>query len=381
MPRPVAQCRRLPGLLLTTVKAKVFEMTKRAINIFSPNWATEDSYGRLAIELALGFEDKGYHVNRFGDGAPDNQPIRPVYGGLFLGYPTLFGKFYEEKYGVLAKMGTRVAVTMFESTKLLNGWATGLNRCNAVIVPSSFLKPVFRRNGVKASIHVLPLGVSQEFLAPKLRTFSSDKPLTFLAIADRGARKAWDKALFSFVEAFGDDMRFKLILKSRGKQFELTNPNVERVCRDMTNAELAELYHQADVMIFPSSGEGFGLPPREFAATGGIALATNWGGTADALQEWGISLPAKMGTAWRDKREWYGKLGQWAEVDQDMLALKLRLIANYFEIFAQQSYKSAAPFVAREYQWSRFVNGVESIWRDASETKMKPEVQYASAGD
>jgi glycosyltransferase involved in cell wall biosynthesis len=367
--------------VLATAKAKVFEMTKRAINIFSPNWATEDSYGRLAIELALGFEAKGYHVNRFGDGAPDNQPIRPVYGGLFLGYPTLFAKFYEEKYGVLAKMGPRVAVTMFESTKLLNGWATGLNRCNAVVVPSSFLKPVFRRNGVKAPIHVLPLGVSQEFLAPKLRTLSPDKPLTFLAIADRGARKAWDKALFSFVEAFGDDMRYKLILKSRGKQFDLANPNVERIGRDMSNAELAELYRASDVMIFPSCGEGFGLPPREFAATGGIALATNWGGTADALQEWGISLPAKMGTAWRDKREWYGKLGQWAEVDQDMLVLKLRLIANYFEVFAKQSFENAASFVAKEYQWSRFTDGVEAIWRDVSELKTKPEVQYASAGD
>jgi glycosyltransferase involved in cell wall biosynthesis len=361
-------------------------MSMSAINIFSPNWAVQDSYGRLAVELAFGFEQRGYHVNRFGDGAPDKQFIRPTFGGLFLGYPTLFKKHYEETWGVLASMGPRVAITMFESNKLLDGWATGLNRCNAVIVPSSFLKPVFRRNGVKAPIHVLPLGVSQEFLAPKLRTLSPDKPLTFLAIADRGARKAWDKALFSFVEAFGNDMRFKLVLKSRNKQFELTNPNVERVCRDMSNAELAELYHQADVMIFPSCGEGFGLPPREFAATGGIALATSWGGTADALQEWGVSLPAKMVTAWRDKREWYGRLGQWADVDHDTLVLKLRLVADYFEYFAQDAMKASA-FVAKEYQWSRFVTGVETIWREASEPKklLEPQlsevVKYASAGD
>jgi glycosyltransferase involved in cell wall biosynthesis len=347
---------------------------KSTINIFSPNWETQDSYGRLASELALGFEVKGYHVNRFGDGAPDKQ-IRPTFGGLFLGYPTLFKRYYGEVWGAFANMGPKLAVTMFESTRLPQDWKDNLNRCGAVVVPASFLKPVFRRSGVKAPIHVLPLGVSQEFLVPRLRTLSSERPLTFLAIADRGTRKAWGKALFAFEEAFGQDTRFKLILKSRGKQTSLTNANVEQIEGDMSNAELAELYHKADVMIFPSCGEGFGLPPREFAATGGIALATNWGGTADALREWGIVLPAKMGNAWRDKREWYGKMGQWADVDHDTLVLKLRLIADYFDFFAKDAFEKAAPFVAGNYQWSQFASGVEALWRTVS------EVQYASAGD
>jgi glycosyltransferase involved in cell wall biosynthesis len=356
-------------------KLGIIEMNSRAINIFSPNWAVQDSYGRLAVELALGFEQRGYHVNRFGDGAPEHQAIRPTFGGLFLGYPTLFKRFYSEKYGAFANMGPKLAVTMFESTKLPHDWKDNLNRCGAVVVPASFLKPVFRKSGVKAPIHVLPLGVSQEFIQARLRTLSSERPLTFLAIADRGERKASSKAIHAFVQAFGDDMRFKLILKSRHKGFTLTNPNIERVVGDLSNAEMAELYQKADVMIFPSCGEGFGLPPREFAATGGISLATNWGGTADALREWGIMLPAKMGDAWRDKRDWYKKLGQWAEIDHDTLVLKLRLISNYFEYFAQQAFDQAAPFVAENYQWGQFAGGVEAIWRKVS------EVKYASAGD
>jgi glycosyltransferase involved in cell wall biosynthesis len=358
-------------------------MKNRVINIFSPNWETQDSYGRIALELKQGFEAKGYHVNPFGDNAPETI-LQPAWGGLFLGYPTLYKDF--ERQILFAEFGKRVAITMFESTKLLDGWKENLNRCAAVVVPSQFLVSVFRQGGVKVPLHVHPLGISQEFFSePQLRTFSSDKPLTFLAIADRGARKAWDKALFSFVEAFGDDMRYKLILKSRGKQFDLANPNVERIGRDMSNVELAELYRASDVMIFPSCGEGFGLPPREFAATGGIALTTSWGGTADALQKWGVGLPSKMVTAWRDNRKWYGKQGQWAEVDQNQLVLKLRLIADYFDFFAADA-KKASEFVAKEYQWSSFVNKVETIWTEVNKPKqaivIKPveEVKHAIAG-
>ena len=351
------------------------------INIFSPNWETQDSYGRIALELKKGFEAKGYHVNPFGDNAPITV-LQPAWGGLFLGYPTLYKDF--ERQILFAEFGQRVAITMFESTKLLDGWTENLNRCAAVIVPAQFLVNVFRSNCVKAPLHVLPLGVSSEFISkPRLRTLSPKRPLTFLAIADRGARKAWDKALFAFEEAFGDDMRYKLILKSRKPSFSIANPNIEQIGRDMSNEQLAKLYRRADVMIFPSCGEGFGLPPREFAATGGIALATNWGGTADALQMWGVELPFKLETAWRDNRKWYGKQGQWANVNQNELVAKLRRVADYFDNFAEDAMK-AAKFVAEQYQWSCFVDGVETVWQAAIKPQ-KPieikEVQYAIAGD
>jgi len=305
------------------------------------------------------FQSYGYHVNQFGDGAPDNQIIRPAFGGILLGYPTLHAD-----YGLFAQHGPRVALTMFESTKLPEGWAENLNKCDAVIVPGQFLVDVFRDNGVNAPMQVYPLGVSSEFLTYIVR--EKTRPFTFIAIADRGKRKAANKVMYAFVRAFGDDMRYRLILKAREFRYEVKNPNITLIGKDMSNKELADLYRQAQVMVFPSCGEGFGLPPREFAATGGVAMVTNWSGTADAVAEWGIPLPYTMSDAWEGHPKWYGKLGQWADVDIDTIAKRMQLIARNFPIYAMRGTR-AAEFVRHNYRWEIFGQNVINLWERVAE--------------
>lgn len=340
------------------------------INIFAPNWEVQDSYGRIASELADGLSARGYYVNPFGYGA-QNKPIQIATGGLFLGYPTQFNSYAY----ALNQVGPRLAITMFESTKLLDGWAEQLNQCDAVVVPAQFLVDVFQANGVKTAIEVHPLGISSDFLTHDLRVADPERPLTFLAIVDRGLRKGGWKALEAFSRAFGEDERYRLVLKSRKDgtlaRFKIANRNVETIAEDYSNAEMAQLYRRCDAMIFPSCGEGFGLPPREFAATGGLALATHWGGTADDIEQWGIPLPYRMTTAWADK-VWYGKQGTWASVDVDELAHILQSLANNFEAFTERV-SDASAFVAEQYSWSAFVDAIESIWKRIS----AKEIVYA----
>lgn len=336
------------------------------INLFSPTWDACDSYGRLASELASGFEACGYHVNQFGDDAPENQSVRPAFGGLFLGYPTLFSEFYEAKYGAFASMGPRVAITMFESTRLPDGWAENLNRCDAVVVPAHFLVDVFREAGVGTPVEVVPLGISNAFTNVTRRAVPENgEPFTFLCIGDRGLRKGWHKVSMAFVRAFGNDMAYRLIIKRRSPM-QFTNPNFEAIPDDYSDAEMADLYRRAHVMVFPSAGEGFGLPPREFAATGGVVLATNWGGTADNLSQWGISLPYTLVDAWEDKSEWFHKLGQWADVDIDVLADQMHFIADHFENYADFGVR-AAGFVRSHYRWESFARRVQVLWETVKE--------------
>lgn len=351
------------------------------VTVYTPgHWDVADSYGLIACQLARHLTALDVHVNAVGMGhtVMDNQPpdvravtdrpIQPSLGGIVLGYPTGYAR-----HSGLLHAGPRVAITMFESSKIPAAWVQPLNEMDAVVVPSWFCADVFKACGVTAPLHVVPLGVGDSYrYAPR----PTSRPLTFLAFMDRGARKGGLVALRAFGMAFGGDMRYRLILKERDQKrpTAVIDSNVEVVHQDMSEAELYQLYLRADVLINPHKGEGFGLIPREFAATGGIALTTNWSGTVDGLSRWGWPLPYTLERAdWRGNTNLEGQdLGEWARVDANLVAERLRDVAanlQGYRVVAQDH----APYVPHLYSWRAFTEQVLAIWKDAAH-------DYAYAG-
>ena len=332
-----------------------------------------DSYGLIGCELIRNLEAIGVTANAIakGDARHANQPpdiaaitARPLhlsYGGIMLGYPTAYAD-----YGPLAQVGARVAVTMFESSKIPPDWVAPLNGMDAVVVPSQFCLDVFRACGVTAPIHVVPLGISETY-QPYKRPYRI--PFTFLAWMDRGKRKGGFHALKAFSLAFGDDPDVRLILKARDNVtgFTVGNGNIQLIAHDMTEAELYELFKSADCLVNPNLGEGFGLVPREFAATGGISLATNWSGTADDIELWGWPIPYTLKPAdWRGIKKFQGiDLGDWAEPDVNELAGLMRDVVENRETY-QTVAMNQAKSIHKLYSWRRFTTAVYEIWREAA---------------
>ena len=356
------------------------------ISIYAPgHWDLADSYGLIACQLARHLTALGARINAFalGEAVHDsqsddirsitNRPIRAALGGLVLAYPTAY-----DKYGPLSMAGPRVAITMFESTRLPAGWAESLNTCQAVIVPSQFCREVFLAAGVTVPVHVIPLGIDETY-QPARRAADSN-PYTFLAFADRGRRKGLHEAMGAFVQAFGDDTRYRLILKMRARdqRINVLNPNIDMVQQDMSPADLCALYHQADCMVFPAHGEGFGLPPREFAATGGTVIATHWGGLVDGIRTWGIPLGCSLEPAWHGhpKFERAG-LGEWAAPDIDQLVMWMQAVADRRAFFAQVSYERAEQ-VRAMYTWPAFAQSVLAVWKEVARAKHRDTAHAAA---
>lgn len=347
------------------------------VNIFTPGHLDiYDSYGLIAVQLTRHLTRLGVYVNAIplGDRQMDSQPadiaeivrrpIRPVFGGILLGYPTSYAA-----YGVLASAGPRVAVTMFESTQIPATWPPLLNELDAVIVPSKFCRDVFISCGVTAPVYVAPLGIG-EIYQPAVRQRKPGDPFTFLAFVDRGVRKGWHHATQAFVKAFDDDPNYRLILKARtgdGPPIAITNPNITLLQQDMTEQELYELYLSADVLVNANMGEGFGLIPREFAATGGLSLATNWGGTAERIGEWGLPIAHDLVPAWGDKHHPKG-LGMWADPDIPELASLMEVVAQTRDRWQPKAYERAGN-LHKLYSWEKFGRSVLAHWKSAV---MKP---------
>ena len=163
------------------------------MNVFSPSFDPYDGYGRMGLELIYHLDKLGLYVNAAGGNNTQrvwdtqtehmqklmDKPIKPMLGGFVLGYPTLY-----ERFGNLANSGVKVAITMFESTVLPDGWMQALNDCDAVIVPAKWLVKVFKHCGVYKPIHVVPLGISETFMVADrrepYRSFTKHNPFTFL---------------------------------------------------------------------------------------------------------------------------------------------------------------------------------------------------------
>lgn len=331
------------------------------INIFAPTFDPCDSYGRIANELSAHLHDMGVHVNHFGPLAPEHV-IKPSLGGLKLGYPTM-----HKGFNPLAHLGKSIALTMFESEVLPEGWVEALNQCEAVIVPCRWNEQTFRDNGVNVPIYVVPLGVSEPFFDVRKR--EPDTPMRFLTIGDRGQRKGWQQAMRAFNLAFGDDMDYELICKVRDSHMQITNPNIHVLEGDFSDSQMVDLYHSCHVMLFPSMAEGFGLPPREFAATGGVAMATNFGGLADEMDQWGVSIDDyTLVPAWEANPEWAGKLGTWADVNCYALAEQLKRVVTYYPEYAGHAVDAAA-FCRATYDWQKTAESVYDIWTSLTEVQ------------
>lgn len=325
-------------------------MNPEAVTLCSPTWEIGASYGRYAQEVRRALTDLGVHVNTIGTGAPE-ESYRLTSTNLIIGYPTS-----HHYYGALSNFGTKVALVMFESTTLPDGWAEILNTCAAVIVPCHWNERVFRDNGVEAPIYVLPLGLSAAFQPVRRR--ESDV-FRFLMFGDRGERKGWAEGLNAFLKAFDQRADVRLTIKFRhplpdGYPLKhLSNANIRVVDEDYDDERLAAFYGQHDALIFAASGEAWGWPPREMAATGGLAIATDYGGLSDDLPLWGIGVKAHEVPAWSQHREHQG-LGVWGQADEDDLVEKLiavRAMSYEQRLRAGQAYSANALGL---YRWSDY---------------------------
>jgi alpha-1,3-rhamnosyl/mannosyltransferase len=106
------------------------------------------------------------------------------------------------------------------------------------------------------------------------------------------------------------------------------------------DADLPTLYNGARALVFPSLYEGFGLPPVEMLACGGVVLASTAGAVAEMVRGQGHLIAAEDEDGWR--------------------AALLRVITDE-EWF--QSLRRGAVDAARPYTWENCARATLGVYR------------------
>ncbi len=292
-----------------------------------------DGYGSMAEYIALGmartgitvnidaiiFDPRGYSAELHRLHAASH--VRPESPMLYFHWPQELKNRLEHPY--------LFVYTMWESSALPRHWPERLNQAQAVIVPTRFVRDVLQASGVDVPLYVVPLGVDPD-IYPHIERPKRDT-LTTLMVIKMMERKHWAQGVNAWYDAFGDDPKARLIIKTHGAMLPVDVFSDSRIAfvntHELTRG-IAHWYEKADCLL-ALGNEGFGLPLIEAMATGLPVIALNTEGQGDVCEDAkGLVLEVDSTRKIPYVTPEFGTVGQITVPDEAQVSAHLQWIAN-----------------------------------------------------
>lgn len=254
-----------------------------------------------------------------------------------------------------------VGYTMLEASRIPYSWVQNINRnCERVIVPSSHQKEAFINSGVVRDVEYIPLGLKSE-LFPLIERKKEDNLYYFGTMGTLTYRKGTDLLIKAFIHGLPKDKYpdARLYIKTLplggiGSMWFMSKEDMERdgridFCLDSFNPQelIEEFFAKIDCFVFPTRGEGFGLPPLEAILTGLPTICTTYSGTGDFINdETGFPIGYKMVDVPNGKFGGYpeplrAEGQQWADPSLDELIEHMRYCYNNREKASEKAKKAS----------------------------------------
>lgn len=264
----------------------------------------------------------------------------------------------------------KVGYTPWESTKIPSGWKYNMSLCNEIWATSNFVKDVYDKANVNENVYVIPHGISDEF-NPVERELS--KTFNFLHIGGDSKRKNAQLAVDAFLELFDGNMDYKLILKYNNfchAEIYLENrlvpatshPQIIGIPESYDTDQLVNLYHKCHCLIYPTSGEGFGMIPFEAMATGLPTIVTDLTGCKD-FAHYGIPLPAEFSDAEYHSHQYGTDTGMWATPDFEELINLMTNVTDEYEEFKKFAFRSGKT-IHEKHSWASVADMILSRYTE-----------------
>ena len=250
-----------------------------------------------------------------------------------------------------------VGMTYWETNLIPIDWVDHCNRMDEIWTTSRAMRNVFISSGVTKPVYSFQLGVDPEIYFPKKQSIKGT--FKFLSMGSPSTRKNSQMAVDAFLKVFGNDDNYELIYKSNGPQdariykngimHPLEHPRIKVINHEVTDEELGDIYDSANCLLYPTSGEGWGLIPFQAIAKGIPTICTN----ALACTEFAdMSVPLDFVWGSKNMSGIYSNAGKWAEPNFDDLCDKMLYVVNNYQEVSGKTYKSAE-FINQNMTWEK----------------------------
>lgn len=165
----------------------------------------------------------------------------------------------------------KIGFTTLESTKIPDSWIKDIMEIDEIWTASNFNKQVYKQYTNKP-IHVFNHGLDSDFL-PIKRKQKTIKTLLFIGDELRSNEDL-------VVEAFNQlniSKDYRLIIKRKKPGKIIKVPGITTIEANYSKQDMINLFYLSDVLVYPTSGEGFGFVGLEAIGTGlPIIATTEW---------------------------------------------------------------------------------------------------------
>ena len=268
--------------------------------------------------------------------------------------------FIQPNYYKFGKHQYKIGYTPWESTKILESWEKPLKSViDEMWTTSPWCADVFRQYTDKP-VFVYEHGIEDEWI-PLKRKADGSRPFRFLHIGEPYFRKDAQMVVRAFVELFGDNPNYELVMKAsrmnNTKVFDPVTgavmgspgafyPNIKSIEGFLSNEQMNGLYDLCDVFVYPSWGEGFGFNPLQAMAKGIPTICTE----AWATYARYITAPLnskKVSSFWPDIHP-----GDMYRPDYEQLLFYMKDVADNYEKYSDLAYKNSF-LIHKDYNWEK----------------------------
>lgn len=280
--------------------------------------------------------------------------------GICIDYANSFHRFHS---------ACRIGYTVFEYTRLAKDWVNGLSQVDAIWTTSVWGKSVIVSHGLDAGqIEVVPEGFDPQIFHAGLRAQRKDRErvFRFLTVGKWEVRKGQVDLLRAYAQAFRNEKDVELVMMCDNPfvpGFSVQNEIAKlglgktapiKVAKPLaTDAEMALAYAAADCFVLPTRAEGWGLPIMEAMACGTPVITTRYSAITEYASDDNAYLldPVRMVPVFDPLFfPQAGAAGEWAEVDIDQLADRMRFVYENRDE-AEALGRVAAAEMAQRWTW------------------------------